>query len=537
MTYYRDLREYLDLLESEGKLNRIKQRINRDTELHPLVRWQFRGLDEVDRRGFLFERLTDLTGREYQARVACSITAPSRAVYAMGLGCSVEELDDRWRGAIEHPIQPRLVETGPVKEVVHVGTSLLEHGGLAEFPIPITTNGWEGLPRLTALSWVSRDPDSGELNVGTYNGLLLGPLRTNLRASHSKGMVQHWKAAKQRGEPLKIAAVVGAVPAVTMASVADLPLDVDELAVAGGLAREPIPVVRCETSDLVVPAAAEIIIEGEIPTDYMEPDGASGEHTGYTLLTGSVYSFRVTCITHRKNPIWHDIICGMPPTEDCTIRALSNEGLFLTHLRDTMGVRSVRQVSFHHAGAANRLCVIQMGTENGVQPSAETVSAALNGALALHPYWPKIVIAVDEDIDPSDLESVVWAVSFRYQPHRDTRIVEGRQPSHDQSARPWSDSEEGSAWDRADLLNASAILIDACRKWAYTPVSLPKRPYMDRARALWEELNLPPLRPRAPWYGANLGNWPEACERQALAAEKGEYGLVAEELTKGGFPV
>ena len=157
MSYYRDLREYLEALEEAGKLRRVKRRINKDTELHPLVRWQFRGLDEPDRTGFLFEDVTDINNKTYNCRIATSITAASREVYAIGMKCAIDEIQDKWRGAYQHPHPPLLVGTGPVKEEIHVGDNLLEHGGLEEFAIPMATNGWEALPRLTAVSWHTKD--------------------------------------------------------------------------------------------------------------------------------------------------------------------------------------------------------------------------------------------------------------------------------------------------------------------------------------------------------------------------------------------
>jgi hypothetical protein len=120
--------------------------------------------------------------------------------------------------------------------------------------------------------------------VGTYNGLQMGPLRTNVRCGGTTGMLLNWRKRRQRGIPLEAAAVIGGVPAVSMTSVARIPLHLSEHEIAGGLMGEPLPVVQCETIDLAVPVTAEIVLEGEIPTDEYELDGTSGEHTGYTIL-------------------------------------------------------------------------------------------------------------------------------------------------------------------------------------------------------------------------------------------------------------
>src|SRR5919202_3732887 len=121
MGYYRDLREYLDALECAGKLRCVHREINKDAELHPLVKWQFRGLDEDQRTGFLFENLTDLAGRRYEARVASAVLAPSREVYGLGLQCPPDQIFERWQEAYRNPIEPRLVPDGPCQEVVLQG--------------------------------------------------------------------------------------------------------------------------------------------------------------------------------------------------------------------------------------------------------------------------------------------------------------------------------------------------------------------------------------------------------------------------------
>jgi UbiD family decarboxylase len=536
MSYHKDLRDYLDHLERAGKLRRVSRRINKDTELHPLVRWQFRGLDEDERTGFLFDNLTGLKGLNYPSRVATAVMAPSREVYAMGMMCSPSEISQKWSAAYARPIEPRLVTTGPVKEEIHLGKNLLEHGGLDEFAIPMATNGWECLPRLTAVSWHSKDPDTGVVNVGTYNGLQLGPDRTNLRCGPGTHLVVHWQKCRKRGVPLQVAAVIGAVPAISMVSVAKVPYSVSELAVAGGIAGEPIDVVRCETIDLVVPATAEIVIEGEVPTDYMEPDGASGEHTGYTIVGRRVFAFEVKAITHRKNPIWHDFISQMPPSESSTIRGLAGEGRMTSFLRDGCGINQVKDVAFHHCAGAWRICVIRFQDIAGVRTHDSVIWQALLASQSIATDWPKMVIAVDEDIDPTDLESVFWAVTFRYQPHRDTRIIQGRGASLDQSAGSYSASYEERRFPTGTTSpqGASSILMDATRKWDYTPVSLPKKEYMENAKRIWEELGFPRLKPKAPWYGYDLGIWAEEDERLARLAEKGEFDKVAEALMSKG---
>jgi 4-hydroxy-3-polyprenylbenzoate decarboxylase len=541
VAYYRDLREYLGALEDAGKLRVIREEINKDTELHPLVRWQFRGLEEAEWTGWLFERLTDLKGTKYDGKVAAAIIGANRDVYAMGLQCSANEINNRWVEAYRKPIDPCLIKSSeaPVKEVIHKGNSLLEHGGLYEFPIPMATNGWEALPRFTAVSWHTKDPETGTLNVGTYNGLLMGPLRTSCRCVVNQ-LATHWDKARQAGKPLPAAAVIGAVPALCMVSGAKIPYGVSEHAIAGGLMREPLPVVQCETVDLEVPATAEIVLEGELSTDWLEPDGASGEHTGYTVIGADVFSFHVKCITHRRSPIWHDFISQMPPSESSTIRGVAAEGSTLNFLQRQCGIPQVKSVAYHHCSGAYRMCVIQIQDIAGVRTHPSIIWQAMLGCLARSPDYPKVVIAVDEDIDPNDFESVFWAVSFCYQPHRDTKIIQGRGATLDQSAAPYVGEhygEEGHEKYPRSLTSpegASTILMDATRKFPYSPISLPTREYMERAKSLWEKLELPKLKPRSPWYGRSLGVWPEEFQIQASLGERGEFESVQKRIISRG---
>lgn len=536
MAYYKDMREYLEELDRAGKLKRFSRPINKDTELHPVVRWQFLGLPEKERIGFLFENLTGLKGEKYSCRVASSVMAASREIYALGMKCPVDKINETWQQAYQQPIPPTLVNRGPVKEEVHAGNSLLEHGGMKEFAIPFSTNGWESLPRLTAISWHTKDPDTGVTNVGTYNGTLLGPLHISCRVGAIKHLYFQWKKCKSRKIPLEAAAVIGTVPAVSYASVSPVPYGMAELNVAGGIAKEPIEVVKCETVDLMVPASAEIVLEGEILTDVLEPDAACGENLGYIMIEHMVFAFRIKAITHRKNPIWHDFICQMPPSESSTIRCIAGEGRYSSVLRDNLGLVQVKDVAFHHCSGAWRLCVIRFQDVGGIRTPNYIVQQALLGALSINSDYPKMVIAVDEDINPWDLESVFWAVSSRYQPHRDTKIIQGRLSRVDQSIispEESANAENTFVFSRTGPQGSSAILIDATRKWSYTPIALPKKNYMERGRQIWEEEGLPKLKETEPWYGVSLGFWPEKYQRQAEWAEKGEYDKVVEDLLKG----
>src|SRR4029453_18570792 len=143
MGYFKDLREHIAALDEAGLLVKIDELINKDTELMPLVRWQFRGLSEEERRAFMFTNVTGVKGRKYDIPVVVGTLAASRQIYGFGLQCKPEEIVDRWNKAQSHPIAPKIVADGPVHEVIYRDASLMEKGGLGEFPIPISTPGYD----------------------------------------------------------------------------------------------------------------------------------------------------------------------------------------------------------------------------------------------------------------------------------------------------------------------------------------------------------------------------------------------------------
>jgi 4-hydroxy-3-polyprenylbenzoate decarboxylase len=526
MAYFKDVREHLAALEKAGLLVKIDEAINKDTELMPLVRWQFRGLPEEERRAFLFTHVTDVKGRKYDIPVLVGALAASRQIYGFGLQCKPEEIVDRWTKAEASPIAPNIVENAPVHEEVHIGAALEEKGGLGEFPIPISTPGFDCAPYTTASHWFTKDPDNGKINIGNYRGQIKSPTRTGVFLNSSNHGGYHWRKCRERGVPLQAALVIGAPPPVAYTAPARVPLNVSELDIAGGLAGAPIDVVRCKTVDILVPARAEIVIEGEISTEWLEPEAAFGESTGYIGEKMLNPYFEVKCITHRKNPVFASIVSQLPPSESSVMRQVAAEGNYLRFLRDQCNIPGIVEVVFHSI-AVRQICVIRMKKMNQAH-----VWQALHSMVGYHPGTGKIVIAVDEDINPRNLDSLFWCLAFRMQPHRDSLIIRNRTPSMDPSASPPGKLEMG----MDEMYGCSAILIDATRKWDYPPVSLPKKEFMERARTLWERLELPKLKPQDPWYGYNLGAWTEEDEEEAELALKGEHYKTGEKALKKRAP-
>ncbi len=510
---YPDLHDHLDALERDGFLVRVRRPINKDTELHPLVRWQFRGgIPERERKAFLFENVVDSTGRAYDMPVVVGALAASRWIYAHGLGCSIDDINQKWRSAQANPIPPVLVDDGPVHEVVRIGDEMDQPGrGLDALPVPISTPGWDNGPYITAGHYITKDPETGVYNMGNYRGHLKSRRRVGMNASYElqPGIIPHWRKARARGEPLPCAIVLGAPPAVSYTAVQKLPYDVEELAVAGGLAGSPIRVVKCKTVDLVVPADAEIVIEGLIDPKMLEPEGPFGESHGHVNLQEYNHVMEVTAITHRRDAILPSIISQVTPSESSLIKKVALEPRFLDHLHGALGCRTVQRVALHEPLTnLRKLVVIQMR-----KPSEHEVWQALLGATSFQLASGKMVVAVDEDIDPESTDAVMWAICYRSKPHRDLQVIRGKDPGHS----PRVGEIEGD--DGQD----SAMLINATLRASFPPISLPRREYMERAAQIWEELDLPPLKPEAPWFGYSLGQWSEEFERDAQLAVEGRW--------------
>jgi len=526
MAYYKNLREHISALEAAGKLVRVKREINKDTELMPLVRWQFRGLGESERRAFLFEKVVDVKGIKYDIPVLVASYAASREVYALGMMCRPEEISEKWTQAQLHPCEPILVESGPVHEEVYLGDRLLEHGGLGQFPIPISTPGFDNAPYLTSACWVTKDPDTGIRNVGVYRAMVKSPSRFGISILPPKDAYTHWEKCRARGIPLEAALVLGAVPSVGFVAASRIAYGVDELGVAGGIGGEPLEIVKCKTVDLEVPAQAEIVIEGEMPTDSLEREGPFGEYTGYMGRERVTPYFNVTCITHRRNPIYNAFISQFPPSESSKLRGIASEGAYYKFLKYDYSVPGLLDVAFHESSGAWQYCVIRMKKTHPSQPWKALYGAA-NFALQIG----KIIIAVDEDIDPWDADSVNWALSFRIQPHRDIRITYGKTRDIDPSGGPPDAPDR----DYPQPWGCSSLLIDATRKWDYPPISLPEKEFMERAKGIWEELGLPPLIPKVPWYGYSLGDWTDENEEEARLALQGQHYQTGEKLAGARF--
>jgi len=517
---YGDLRDYLAELDSRRLLTRVATTVDKDSQLVPLVRLQFRGLDEPERRAFSFEQVTDGRGRSFDATVAIATFAANRDVYAAALGVDgLDEVGAVWQQALSRPIEPVEVETGPCKDVVVTDPAEIDAiGGVDAFPHPVSTPGFDPAPFLTAGCWISKDPEDGTYNSGVYRGMIKGPRRVGLQMdTPSQHIAIQLRRAKKLGVKLEAAIVVGAVPAVALSSVQKVAYGVSELGIAGGLMGRPLEVVRCETVDLHVPAAAELVIEGFVDPDAVEPEGPFGEASGFMGPRTISPWLEVTGITHRRRPVVQAFISEFPPSESTLMRKIGFENVYRRFLREACNLASVQDVCFYEMATCNMMFAIRMR-----DPSPGQAWQALYAAAGYEPSMGKIIVAVNDDIDPDDLESLVWALAFRTQPRQDVRFLESRLARLDPSLPA----------DPADPVraDASAMLIDATRAHPYPPTSLPSREHMVAAQQLWGELGLPALALREPWSGYELGAWDEQNRTEAERATQGSYLETGNEL-------
>jgi 4-hydroxy-3-polyprenylbenzoate decarboxylase len=528
---YADLHQHLAELKKRGLLLTIERPVDKDAELHPLVRWQYvGGIEEHERKAFLFTHVVDGRGRRYKFPVVVGAYAGNREIYCIGMRARAEEVQRKWDHAIANPLAPRVVKKAPCQEVVLTGAALKGEGrGLDALPIPISTPGFDGAPTLTATNVITKDPETGVQNHGTYRAGLKAPDRCVIRMATrigGAGGYRHYLKHQARGDTtMPCAIVLGAPPCVAFVAPMKLPLDLDEVGVAGAVAGRPINVVRARTVNLLVPAEAEIVIEGLIDTKYLEPEGPFGESHGHVALEEFNMPMRVTAITHRKDAIVASYLSQVTPSESSAIKRVSYEPMFLSHLKQTLGVRGVKRVTLHERMTALRRIAI-VTVEKGT-PRTE-IWRALTGVSSFKADCGKICIAVNDDIDPDNSDAILWAIAFRMNPVKDLQVLPYRSQGH-------GPEREHEAEDEDD----STVLMDATMKEDLPPLALPKREYMERARKVWEELGLPKLRPQSPWFGsASGGDWLQYWDDAAKRAAQGRYlenGKISEKQKRSGL--
>ncbi|MDP2726136.1 MAG: UbiD family decarboxylase, partial [Dehalococcoidia bacterium] len=350
-------------------------------------------------------------------------------------------------------------------------------------------NWEEGYGFFTSPYVVTKDPDTGIPNVGTYRvSVRKEPNMLGLGWAGNSHMRAHFRRNEARGKPTEIAIVIGADPVVGMTSVTRIPADSNEFAVAGGLRGAPLEMVKCETVDLEVPAHAEIVIEVRLPTArerQYEAEAPFGEMTGYQGSASYGPVCEISCITHRSRPIYQAFISQMPPSESSKVRHIGHESLMMRELR-ALGIGGIVDMS-HPEGAQGGVIIVAIRKEGDSHPArvANAIFAISRGT--------KFVIVTDDDVDIYDSDNLWWAMTFR------TSMIPTRRRAYfyegiASMGLDYSVHNSLKEAIRTKEVLQSGLFIDATRPFAPYPVtSLPPAKYLEKAREEWDETGLPPL--------------------------------------------
>lgn len=469
---FRSLRELLAHLEKHGKLQRVRQEVDKDWEIACITRRVMTQPPEK-RYAILFDRI-----KGFRTPVVTGAIGASREIYAMALGVAVnggridkEEIHAKWVEALATPLEPLRVDAGPCKENIVKENEV----DLLRFPIPTWTPTQDAAPYLSAGSVIQKDPETGIQNAGVYRGMIKGPNRIGMLivpGKHSGIILQKYEAMRR---PMEIAVVIGPPPTVGMTSVGRIPYGVDEVTVAGALAGAPVEVVRCETVDLRVPATAEMVIEGVVQPGVREPEGPFGEFYGYMGPVASSPVIEVTAITYRDGTIHQGFMEQMPPSEGSCVKDIAMESVILGALRG-MGVPGVLDVRVHDMSAQAHVIV-------KIKPQFPAhAKVVMNGCWASYPNRCKQVIVVEDDCDIYDDNDVEWHLACRVQPERDIVILPHATGHTLDPSMP-----------KETYMYGSKMGIDATRSVSYPERALPPRRMLDDVKERWSRYGLPPL--------------------------------------------
>ncbi len=407
-----DFRSFLKEMEEsrEGGFYRITREVDTRFEISAIVT----KLEQARQIPLLiFEKVK---GHSMPVVVNCYA---DRGRVARGLQVPKRELPARVNRGYRRPIPPVEVAQGPVQDIVLEGNQV----DIRRLPAMIYHNT-DAAPYITAGIVLARDPDTGQYNL-SYNRLMVkGKNRLGIFMTVGKHLNALFTKMEERGKPLEVAVSIGNHPALAIGALAIGPYEEDELGIVGGLLGSPLEMVRARTVDLMVPAGAEIVLEGRIEPGVREEEGPFGEFTGYAIPPGKSPVFSVTAITHRRNPIYQDI-CGGQHREHLTMATVPMEA---NYFRVVKG--AVPEVEEVRVAAPFTLLISMRKKYEGQARSA--LLAAFNADIYL-----KHAIVVDDDIDLTDLQRVLWAVATRVQASRDIFIVpRARGSSLDPSADP-----------------------------------------------------------------------------------------------------
>jgi 4-hydroxy-3-polyprenylbenzoate decarboxylase len=413
-----DLRQYITALKKEGELVEIAEPVDPELEISEIT-------DRVSKAGGPALLFRNPRGSDLPVLIN-QFGSMKRMSLALG-GEHLDAIGERLGGVLEMQIPhglvakvkalgklknladsaPRMVKSGPCQEVV------MEKPNLDVLPILKTWPG-DGGPFITLPVVFTKDPE-GRRNAGMYRLQKFDSRTTGMHWHIHKDGAENFRAA---GDRIEVAVAIGTDPATTYAATAPLPRGIDEMMLAGFLKGSPVEMVKCRTVDMEVPATAEIILEGYVEKGDLRREGPFGDHTGYYSLAGDYPVFHLTCMTHRRDPIYATTIVGRPPMEDCFL-GKATERLFLPLLKMTLpemvDMNLPLEGVFHN-------CAI-MSIKKSYPMHAKKVMSAVWGLGMLS--LTKFVVIVDEHVNVHDESEVAWRVFNNVDPRRDVMITDG----------------------------------------------------------------------------------------------------------------
>ncbi|MCH2513385.1 MAG: menaquinone biosynthesis decarboxylase [Chloroflexi bacterium] len=418
---FKDLREFIRFLEDKGELRRITAPVNHELEITEIT-------DRVIKSGgpaLLFE---NVTGFDTPVLVNMYGTE-QRTAWALGVE-SLDALTGRVEGLLDlmhdppqglmgklkalgqlvhlASFQPKTVNNAPCQEVVIQGSDI----DLYRFPI---LKCWplDGGPFITLPLVVTKDPETGVQNYGTYRMQVYDKQTTGMHWQTHKVGTHHYRLSHELGlEKLDVSVALGGDPATIWTGSAPLPPDMDEMAIAGFLREEGVELVRSKTNDLLVPAQAEIVLEGYVVPGEERDEGPFGDHTGYYSMEDPYPVFHVTCITQRKEPIYPAALVGRPPMEDYWMGKVT-ERVFLPLMK--LVLPEVVDINMPAEGSFHNLVIVSIKKEF---PG--------HGKKVMHGLWGlglmslvKTIIVVDHNVDVHNMSEVAWRVTNNIDPSQD----------------------------------------------------------------------------------------------------------------------
>lgn len=425
---YNDLRQFMTFLENKGLLVRVKKEVDPHLEMTEI----YDRLVKTGGPAVLFEHpkgsqipvLINLYGTV--ERVAMGLDTDAQGLLEIGEFLAFLQHPEPPKGfvdAVKHlpfyarilHLSPKRIKTAPCQEVILSGDQI----DLDAFPIQHCWPDDAG-PLITWPLVVTQPPPGkpGKPNIGIYRMQKIDKNRTIMRWLSHRGGAQHYREWMAEGKAMPVAVALGCDPAMTIAAVTPVPEQIGEFHFAGLLRKKQVELVKCQMSDLEVPATSEIIIEGEIHPGEMADEGPHGDHTGFYNSVEPFPIFRVTCITHRKNPIYLSTTTGRPPREDAIIGLALNQ-IFLPLLRQHFP--EIADFHLPMEACSYRFAVISMKKQ--YPGHAKRVMMGIWGFLKQFLYV-KFIIVVDSEINIRDWNDVIWAISTQVDPARDTFILE-----------------------------------------------------------------------------------------------------------------